>query len=342
MKAKEFVVERRRKKKVKNAAYGPGPFGMYGTAGGYSGGSGVAGSGSGGAVGEASYPGNIGMMEVAKFFQTANDRQKQIFKKLLEKNKLGLAWKLIQDVTGTRLQGQEFNTTEGWKDTLTGLGIAGAIGLGSVGAMNARQALSPDVEKAKVTQTDQQSGQRVSGKVVDAPKVKQEPVNVSGTSEELILKKAARAAGIEGTELAALLAQAAHETMNFQRMVEFGGAKTFNRYDPRFAPNRAKILGNVKAGDGERYKGRGYIQITGRYNYRRAGEALSLPLEQKPELAEDLEVAAKIAVWYWKRRVQPRVSDFTDVEAVTKPINPALRGLADRENKFQSYKVAFK
>jgi predicted chitinase len=272
------IAERRkRKKKVKSAAYGPGPFGMYGTAGGYSGAGGV---GSSGAVGE------------------------------------------------------------GWKDTLAGLGIAGAVGLGSVGAMNARQALTVPDNKPAISQTAQDSGQRVSGKVVDAPK-KKEIVNVSGTAEEATLKKAAKAAGIDGIELAAFLAQAAHETMNFRRMVEAGSAKTFNRYDPRFAPNRAKILGNTKAGDGERYKGRGYIQLTGRYNYRRAGQALDLPLEQQPELAADPAVAAKIAIWYWKRRVQPRVSDFEDVSAVTRPINAGLNGLEDREEKFQSYMVAF-
>ena len=235
-------------------------------------------------------------------------------------------------------QGQ--GVSEGWKDTLAGLGIAGAVGLGSVGAMNARQALFPDNEKPKVTQADQDSGQRVSGKVVDAPK-KKEIVNVSGTAEEATLKKAAKAAGIDGVELAALLAQTAHETMNFRRMAEAGSAATFKRYDPKFSPRRAKILGNTKAGDGERYKGRGYIQLTGRYNYRRAGEALGLPLEQRPELAEDPEVAAKIAIWYWKRRVQPRVSDFEDVSAVTRPINAGLNGLEDREEKFQSYMVAF-
>jgi predicted chitinase len=276
MRANEFIIERkRRKKKVKSAAYGPGPFGMYGTAGGYSGG-----GGSGGAVGE------------------------------------------------------------GWKDTLAGLGIAGAVGLGSVGAMNAQQALTAPDNKPAISQTAQDLGQRVSGKVVDAPK-KKEIVNVSGTAEEATLKKAAKAAGIDSIELAALLAQAAHETMNFQRMVEAGSAKTFNRYDPRFAPNRAKILGNTKAGDGERYKGRGYIQLTGRYNYRRAGQALDLPLEQQPELAADPAVAAKVAIWYWKLRVQPRVDDFEDVSAVTRPINSGLRGLEDREDKFQQYMVAF-
>jgi hypothetical protein len=106
MKANEFITERRRKKKSRAAAYGPGPYGGYGYATGYSG-VGNAGDGGGG-VGEASYAGNIGAMEMAKFFQKANDQQKKILKDLIAAGKRGLAWKLIQDVTGVKLQGAEF------------------------------------------------------------------------------------------------------------------------------------------------------------------------------------------------------------------------------------------
>jgi hypothetical protein len=104
MKANEFITERRRKKKSRAAAYGPGPYGGYGYATGYSG---VGNAGDGG-VGEASYAGNIGAMEMAKFFQKANDQQKKILKDLIAAGKRGLAWKLIQDVTGVKLQGAEF------------------------------------------------------------------------------------------------------------------------------------------------------------------------------------------------------------------------------------------
>jgi putative chitinase len=255
-----------------------------------------------------------------------------------------LAWKLIQDVTGVKLQGKEFQTDEGWKDTLANIGIAGAIGLGGVGGMAAKQALtSPGDDKPSISQQAGNTGQRVSGKITDAPK-KQEPkkeiVNVSGTSHEALLKKVAKAAGITGTELAAFLSQTAHETMNFQHMVEIGSDRAFRKYDPKHAPKKARALGNTKVGDGVKYKGRGYIQLTGRYNYKRAGEALGLPLEQQPELVEKPEVAAKVAVWFWQQRVQPKVDNFKDVTAVTKPINPGLRGLADRKEKFQAYKVA--
>jgi FMN phosphatase YigB (HAD superfamily) len=104
-----LVAERKRKRKSRWAAYGPGPFGGYGYAAGYSGVGGVGSAGDGGGgVGEASYTGNIGAMEMAKFFQKATDQQKKILKDLIASGKRGLAWKLIQDVTGVKLQGAEF------------------------------------------------------------------------------------------------------------------------------------------------------------------------------------------------------------------------------------------
>jgi len=117
---RESMVSEKRKRKSRSAAYGPGPFGGYGYAAGYSG---------DGGVGEASYPGNVGMMEVAEFFKMANESQKKLFKELLEKGKRGLAWKLIQDVTDTKLQGKEFDVAEGFQqrsiDKLTSLGMKG-------------------------------------------------------------------------------------------------------------------------------------------------------------------------------------------------------------------------
>ena len=87
-----------------------------------------------------------------------------------------------------------------------------------------------------------------------------------------------------------------------------------------------------------RYHGRGFIQLTGRDNYKRAGQALGLPLEQKPELVERPDVAAKVAVWFWKQHVKPKVQSYADTQQVTKPINPGMRGLKDRNTKFNAIK----
>lgn len=165
-------------------------------------------------------------------------------------------------------------------------------------------------------------------------------INLSGTDLEAVLKTTAMQAGIRGNELAAFMSQSAHETMNFVRLVEVGTVSYFRRYDPVHAPRQARNLGNTRSGDGFRYRGRGYIQLTGRYNYQLAGTALDLPLMQHPELAEDPHIAAEIAVWYWNHRVRPRVTNFADVRSVTRPINPGLNGLADRRVKFNSYQTA--
>ena len=61
---------------------------------------------------------------------------------------------------------------------------------------------------------------------------------------------------------------------------------------------------------------------------------------KNPALAEDPTIAAKIAVWFWKHRVQPKVDNWNDVRDVTKPINPGLNGLEDREENFKDYLAA--
>ena len=162
-----------------------------------------------------------------------------------------------------------------------------------------------------------------------------QPAPITGSNLETTLRSFAIKAGIKGKELAQFLAQCAHETMNFNSLVELGD--NFKNYDPKVNPAKAKTLGNTNPGDGERFKGRGYIQLTGRWNYTQAGQALGLPLDQKPQLLERPDVAAKASVWFWKNRVQPNVSNFTDTKAVTGFINPGLAGLQQRNGLFQNY-----
>jgi predicted chitinase len=162
-----------------------------------------------------------------------------------------------------------------------------------------------------------------------------QPATITGSNLETTLRSFAIKAGIKGKELAQFLAQCAHETMNFNSLVELGD--NFKNYDPKVNPQKAKTLGNTNPGDGERFKGRGYIQLTGRWNYTQAGQALGLPLDQKPQLLERPDIAAKASVWFWKNRVQPNVSNFTDTKAVTGFINPGLAGLQQRHGLFQNY-----
>lgn len=93
--------------------------------------------------------------------------------------------------------------------------------------------------------------------------------------------------------------------------------------------------GNDEPGDGWKYHGRGYIQLTGKDNYRAAGEALGLDLVHKPELAADPKNASKIATWYWENRVPDQAKE--DVKAATHAVNGKYNGLEDREHRFQDW-----
>jgi predicted chitinase len=210
----------------------------------------------------------------------------------------------------------EDDVEEGWKDWVAGATI-GAAALGA-------QALPQKAQQQKPAIT-----QQVKGDANYATKLILKP-------EAKVLIRTAQAAGIKGKELAQFVAQCAHETANFSSLKEFGGRADFKKYDPKHNPRKAKMLGNKQVGDGARYHGRGYIQLTGRDNYKRAGQALGLPLEEQPELVERPDVAAKVAVWFWKNQVAPKVNNFNDTAQVTKPINSGLKGLDDRHNKFAS------
>jgi putative chitinase len=90
-----------------------------------------------------------------------------------------------------------------------------------------------------------------------------------------------------------------------------------------------KKLGNVHQGDGWTYHGRGYVQLTGRTNYARIGRELGLDLINHPELAEDRDIAATIAIHYWKSRVVPNDHQH-DVKEATHDINGGYNHVAER------------
>lgn len=95
------------------------------------------------------------------------------------------------------------------------------------------------------------------------------------------------------------LATAHHETQAWAKMHETGGEAYFKRmYDKAGArPKKAAELGNTEAGDGVKFAGRGYVQLTGRANYVKAGRALGLDLVKEPGLVEEPETAARVLIW---------------------------------------------
>lgn len=158
-------------------------------------------------------------------------------------------------------------------------------------------------------------------------------IPVTKSPLELVLRKAALGAKMVGAELAAFMGQCAHESAKFTTTKEFSNG---TQYEGR------ADLGNTQPGDGARYKGRGFIQITGRANYTAAGKALGIDLVNHPELAERPDIATKVSIWYWNTRVKPRVANFGNTKAVTKKVNGGVNGLQDRTKLTKSFQVANK
>jgi hypothetical protein len=73
---------------------------------------------------EASYAGNLGLMELLKFHQLATKEQSDKVKELIAKNRHIDAWAIVQNVSGTRLQGKQFNeSTESSTDTTVSIAV---------------------------------------------------------------------------------------------------------------------------------------------------------------------------------------------------------------------------
>jgi len=222
---------------------------------------------------------------------------------------------------------------------LRGFGAAGAAGLAGYAALKpgeqpqatTPQSAAQSAEVNKIAPTDPAPA------AVDTPKQKEPAANQYGSTSmhanaenQNKLAKYARANGITGVELAALLAQCAHETMGFHRMTEVGTKDYFAKYEGK--------LGNNRPGDGYRYRGRTFLHITGKENYDRIGKALRIDLVKHPELLERPDIGLKATLWYWNTRVKPYIKDFNDVIAVTQRINGSAEGLGDRSSNFEDYK----
>lgn len=146
------------------------------------------------------------------------------------------------------------------------------------------------------------------------------------------------------------LATAWHETAHsMQPIHEMGGPNYFFRmYDiGGNRPSLAKANGNTQPGDGAKYAGRGYVQLTWRNNYRRAGQELGEPLEDQPELAMLPAIAAKIMRkgmeegWFTGRKLATYLP--TNGNALTSAFVNARRIIngTDRAQDIANYAVAF-
>lgn len=123
----------------------------------------------------------------------------------------------------------------------------------------------------------------------------------------------------------------------FRRMYDIEGSR----------PAKARELGNTSPGDGARYPGRGYPQLTGKKNYLKAGTALGVDLVGHPDLALEPSVAAQIMIrgmregWFTGRDIDddlPTSGPATREQFI--PSRDIING-KDRQNDVADYAVQF-
>lgn len=133
--------------------------------------------------------------------------------------------------------------------------------------------------------------------------------------------------------MAHFLAQIAHESGELQYKRELGSGM---KYEGR------KDLGNTSKGDGPRYKGRGFIQITGRHNYELISKDFGEDFIGHPEKLEENEWAVASAFWFWNRNRLNSFADQDDIVTMTKRINGGTNHLQERKNYLEAAKKVFK
>jgi putative chitinase len=162
--------------------------------------------------------------------------------------------------------------------------------------------------------------------------------------------------------LAHFLAQCGHESGGFRVTQENlnysakGLAGIFKKYFPTeaaatpYARQPQKIANKVYAnrmsngseasGDGYKFRGRGYIQLTGRDNYTQFGKAIGEDIANNPDVVSS-NYALLSAAWFWSKNGLNKLADggATDqtVTSITKRVNGGTIGLADRIKHFKEY-----
>lgn len=151
---------------------------------------------------------------------------------------------------------------------------------------------------------------------------------------------------------AAFIGQCMHESGNFKHLEEnlnYSADRLCAVWPSRFpnaemaAPynrNPEKIAnkvyssrmgnGDEESGEGYAYRGRGVVQLTGKDNYQRCGDALGIDLVGNPDLLKEPKYAMLSAGWFWNKTGLNSLADAGDLETMTKRINGGLNGLSDR------------
>lgn len=161
--------------------------------------------------------------------------------------------------------------------------------------------------------------------------------------------------------IAAFLAQAAVESANFNRMEEGLNYRTPQRIVAMFGSERVgglrgaqRLVGNpkmlanlvyanrylngdIESGDGWKYRGRGWFQLTFKDNYQRCGEAIGVDLVEDPDLVrDDPQIAVLSAGWYWGSKRLNALADTGMIDVITKKINAAMEKADERRERYNA------
>lgn len=121
--------------------------------------------------------------------------------------------------------------------------------------------------------------------------------------------------------IAAFFAQVMHESCNFKYTREIASGAAYEG---------KKDLGNIYPGDGKKYKGHGYIQVTGRSNHAAISRDTGIDFLNNPELLTTPQYAMLSAFWFWDTRKLNELADKAWLKTITKKINGGLNGWAER------------
>jgi hypothetical protein len=151
-----------------------------------------------------------------------------------------------------------------------------------------------------------------------------------------------RAVGLTDRDMLLMaLATIRAETAGFRPIDE--GVSRFNTRDTPFdLYNGRKNLGNTQSGDGPRFKGRGYVQLTGRANYTAIGREIGVDLAGSPQLANDPQIAGRILAQFLldhQSRIRAALAR-RDMPEARKAVNGGGHGLAEFTDAFTKGETA--
>lgn len=152
-----------------------------------------------------------------------------------------------------------------------------------------------------------------------------------------------------------LLATIHHETYwpptneRYLPIIEGGGTVYFNQYDPVLAAtqdlrNRAKRNGNTAEGDGYKYRGRGYVQLTWKANYQKCGDKFGYDLVTNPDLALEPQLSYNIASYGMRTGIFTgrKIGEFINGSvAEYVKARGVINGRADQARKIAMYTLKF-